>query len=222
MVAHWAPDGAARKALMAGGTDAALVPILTGLGSLSYGEMAGERMKLGLMIHDPEEEHDCFSDNTHNAHYYDALGIRNVYLGSYKRPDGIGRRRAQRLRPRARQVAGGRHAHARGARRDDEADGCDREARRGGEAYDQMIGEGNDAGNALLDQTIQALIAQSKEFERISPSLDSKSIEFEGSDSLDNPVRRQVTDVGVPRTTGTGAPCGIVEHRAPQPPAVGL
>jgi putative iron-regulated protein len=50
-----------------------------------------------------------------------------------------------------------------------------------------MIGEGNEAGNALLDQTIQALIAQSKEFERDIAALDLKSIEFEGSDSLDNP-----------------------------------
>ena len=47
--------------------------ILTGIGCLSYGELAGERMKLGLMLHDPEEEHDCFSDNTHNSHYYDQM-----------------------------------------------------------------------------------------------------------------------------------------------------
>jgi uncharacterized iron-regulated protein len=38
------------------------------MGSLSYGELAGERMKLGLLLHDPEEEHDCFSDNTYNSH----------------------------------------------------------------------------------------------------------------------------------------------------------
>ena len=60
---------------------------MTGLGSLSYGELAGERMKLGLMIHDPEEEHDCFSDTTHASHFFDALGIRNVYLGIYRRID---------------------------------------------------------------------------------------------------------------------------------------
>ena len=58
------------------------------MGSLSYGEQAGERMQLGLMLHDPEEEHDCFSDNTHNSHFYDGLGIRNVYLGRYVRIDG--------------------------------------------------------------------------------------------------------------------------------------
>src|SRR3546814_11607849 len=39
-------------------------------------------------LNDPEEEHDCFSDNTHNSHYYNQLGIRNVYLGSYTRVDG--------------------------------------------------------------------------------------------------------------------------------------
>ena len=58
------------------------------MGSLSYGEQAGERMRLGLMLHDPEEEHDCFSDNTYNSHFYDGLGVRNVYLGRYVRTDG--------------------------------------------------------------------------------------------------------------------------------------
>ena len=55
------------------------------------------------------------------------------------------------------------------------------------EAYDQMIGEGNEAGNALVDQAIQALIAQSKEFERDIAAVELKAIEFEGSDSLDSP-----------------------------------
>jgi putative iron-regulated protein len=57
----------------------------------------------------------------------------------------------------------------------------------GGEAYDQMIGEGNETGNALVDQAIQALIAQSKELERDIAALELKAIEFEGSDSLDQP-----------------------------------
>ncbi len=81
MVEQWGPKGAAREALNEDGGKAGITAIMTGLGSLSYGELAGERMKLGLMIHDPEEEHDCFSDNTYNSHYYDALGIQNVYTG---------------------------------------------------------------------------------------------------------------------------------------------
>src|SRR5690606_9695335 len=88
MVGYWKPDGQARTDLQAKPGNEAISAILTGLGSLSYGELAGERMKLGLMLHDPEEEHDCFSDNTHNAHYYDQVGIQNVYLGTYKRVDG--------------------------------------------------------------------------------------------------------------------------------------
>src|SRR3546814_8603433 len=77
MVAAWGPDGEAREGLLGGDPDAGIAAMLTGMGSLSYGELAGERIKLGLMLHDPEEEHDCFSDNTHNSHYYDQRGIMN-------------------------------------------------------------------------------------------------------------------------------------------------
>jgi len=186
MAAQWGPDGAARKAVMADDGRAALAALFKGLGSLSYGELAGERMKLGLLIHDPEEEQDCFSDNTHNAHYYDALGIKNVYLGSYKRIDGS--------------VVSGPSASDLVRAKSPEADqrtraSIDEALKRmqaivdranGGEAYDQMIGEGNEAGNALVDQAIQALIAQSKELERDIAALDLKTIEFQGSDSLDS------------------------------------
>ena len=87
MVGNWTDRGAARTAVTADAT-AGVAAILTGMGSLSYGELAGERMKLGLLLHDPEEEHDCFSDNTVNSHYFDQIGIRNVYTGHYRRIDG--------------------------------------------------------------------------------------------------------------------------------------
>jgi putative iron-regulated protein len=187
MTAQWGADGAARKAVMADDGRAGLAALFKGLGSLSYGELAGERMKLGLLIHDPEEEQDCFSDNTHNSHFYDALGIRNVYLGSYKRLDGS--------------TVSGPSASDLVKAKSPEADQRTRAAldetmkrmqsivdrANGGEAYDQMIGEGNEAGNALVDQAIQALIAQSKEFERDIAAVELKAIEFEGSDSLDKP-----------------------------------
>src|SRR5690606_37864332 len=88
MVSAWDTDGEIREALASQGPEATLAAMLTGMGSLSYGELAGERMQLGLMLHDPEEEHDCFSDNTHFSHYYDAAGIRNVFEGRYRRIDG--------------------------------------------------------------------------------------------------------------------------------------
>jgi putative iron-regulated protein len=93
MVGNWKDGGAARKALEEGDPKAGIAVILTGMGSLSYGELAGERMKLGLLLHDPEEEHDCFSDNTYNSHLYDAVGIRNAYLGKLQ-----ARRRQHRFR----------------------------------------------------------------------------------------------------------------------------
>ena len=113
MAGQWGADGEARKAVTEN-PDAGVVAMLTGMGSLSYGEQAGERMRLGLMLHDPEEEHDCFSDNTHNSHYYDGMGIRNVYLGRYVRADGSVvegpplDRRAAGLGPQARRAAGKR------------------------------------------------------------------------------------------------------------------
>jgi putative iron-regulated protein len=59
----------------------------------------------------------------------------------------------------------------------------------GGEAYDQMIGEGNDAGNQTVEAAIAALIGQAKEFERAIVALDLQAVQFEGSDSLDNPSK---------------------------------
>jgi len=59
-----------------------------GMGSLSLGELAGERMKVALEANSTEDEHDCFSDNTHNTLFFNAKSIRNIYLGEYKRTDG--------------------------------------------------------------------------------------------------------------------------------------
>ena len=87
MVTQWELEGAARQALYADEAQA-VNSMIAGLGSLSYGELAGERIKLGLILHDPEEEHDCFSDNTHDSHFYNVKGIENVYLGEYTSLNG--------------------------------------------------------------------------------------------------------------------------------------
>ncbi len=62
--------------------------MLVGLGSLSRGELAGERLEVALNSQDQEDEHSCFSDNTHRDVVANAKGIQNVWLGSYKRVDG--------------------------------------------------------------------------------------------------------------------------------------
>jgi putative iron-regulated protein len=66
----------------------ALRKILTGVAVLSSAELAGERMQVALDNQDQEDEHSCFSDNTHRDIVTNALGMRNVVLGEYKRIDG--------------------------------------------------------------------------------------------------------------------------------------
>ena len=191
MAAQWAPGGEARKHLIEGSDDAGLTAIMTGLGSLSYGELAGERMKLGLMIHDPQEEHDCFSDNTHASHFFDALGIRNVYLGTYRRADRsivTGPSISDLVRAKSPEV----DAEVR-AKLDATMNAMNALYLRAAttESYDQMIGEGNDEGNAVVQHAVDALLDQTKSLERAVAALDLQSIKFEGSDSLDNPDKVQ-------------------------------
>lgn len=62
--------------------------IFVGLGSLSRGELAGERMEVALASQDQEDEQSCFSDNTHRDIVNGTLGIENVWLARYQRADG--------------------------------------------------------------------------------------------------------------------------------------
>jgi len=189
MADQWKEDGDARKAVMDAGDEGGVTIIMTGLGSLSYGELAGERIKLGLMIHDPEEEHDCFSDNTHASHFFDALGIRNVYLGRYRRADGSfvsGASVSDLVKAKDPKVDDEMRAKL-----DATMDAMNALYLRAltTESYDQMIGEGNEAGNKVVQDVVDALLGQTKAIERAVATLDLKSIEFEGSDSLDAPEK---------------------------------
>jgi putative iron-regulated protein len=187
MVAAWGDGGPARARVLEDGGRTGLASLLTGMGSLSYGELAGERMKLGLMLHDPEEEHDCFSDNTHNSHYYDVIGIRNVYTGRYAGVDGRtveGPSLQALLAAKAPEVEKELTARLDATVTAFEALKARAETV---EAYDQMIGEGNAEGNAVVQAAVDALVAQVPAIERAVSALGLEAIAFEGSDSLDNP-----------------------------------
>ncbi|MFZ6012991.1 MAG: imelysin family protein [Bacteroidota bacterium] len=58
-----------------------------GIGVLSKAELAGERMLVAAESQDQENEHSCFSDNTHADLKMNFLGIQNVYYGTYTRID---------------------------------------------------------------------------------------------------------------------------------------
>ncbi len=66
----------------------ALHSIFFGMGSLSLGELAGERMNVALLAGAQEDEQSCFSDSTPMDIENNLRGIRNVYLGEYARADG--------------------------------------------------------------------------------------------------------------------------------------
>ncbi len=90
MVAEWAPNNPSnyRATFISLDNKTALENMLTAIGTLSKSELAGERMFTALTNQDQEDEHSCFSDNTHRDIILNAQGIRNVYLGSYTRTDG--------------------------------------------------------------------------------------------------------------------------------------
>jgi putative iron-regulated protein len=186
MAAAWAQDGAARTELMSD-ADAGISAILTGMGSLSYGETAGERMRLGVMLNDPEEEHSCFADNTHNDHYYNGIGIQNVYLGEYIRVDGTLVTGPSLSDLVAETDAAldtemqGKLSHAVMAL------GRIKIAAEAGFAYDQMLERGNAAGEALIMGGVTGLIDQTRSIERVITALGVDGVGIEGSDSLDDP-----------------------------------
>lgn len=85
MVDAWDPAGTNnyRATFLALDNDVAIANMLTAMGVLSKGELAGERIFVAYDNQDQEDEHSCFSDNTHRDIILNATGIRNVYTGTY-------------------------------------------------------------------------------------------------------------------------------------------
>lgn len=90
LVQEWAPgqNGNFRTAFLSQPPNEALRQILVGIGTLSRSELAGERMAVALESRDQEDEHSCFSDNTHVDIIQNAQGIQNVIEGRYVRSNG--------------------------------------------------------------------------------------------------------------------------------------
>ena len=91
MVEAWAPGGGNYRAdFLAMDADEALVNIITGIGELSRGELAGERMTVAYDARSQEDEHSCFADNTTKDIVANAKGIQNVWTGDYGLVQGPG------------------------------------------------------------------------------------------------------------------------------------
>jgi len=89
MANEWDPAGTNNyyDTYVAGGEES-IKKMMAGMGRLSFGELAGERINIALVTQDQEEEHSCFSDNTHRDIALNAQGVQNAFLGKYTRVDG--------------------------------------------------------------------------------------------------------------------------------------
>ena len=183
MVSQWQPGADNYRAeLEADSVKNGLRKMLFGMGSLSLGELAGERMKVALAAHSPEDEHDCFSDNTHFSHFYNGKGIRNVYLGEYQRVNG--------------ELLSGPSLSDLVMARDAAADTQLKQDLVASEAalqrlvdsaangihFDQLIAPGNAEGAAVINGAIDTLVQQTGGIEKAALVLDIQALNPDTAD----------------------------------------
>lgn len=176
MVAQWAPgrDDNYRAQLLSADTSEGIQKMLFGMGSLSLGELAGERMKVALEANSYEDEHDCFSDNTHNSHYYNGLGIRNIYTGTYRRVDGT-LVQGPSLSDLVRQRQPDLDAQLK-AQLDATMDALTEmkaraESSQAPMPFDMMIAPGSEEGSRIVNKAIMALVQQTASIEQAAQVL---------------------------------------------------
>lgn len=77
--AAWKPGQKNYRAEFEQGGDASLGHVLTGIATLAGFELASERIAVPLDSNDQEDEHSCFSDNTHDDFLRNVMGIQQVW-----------------------------------------------------------------------------------------------------------------------------------------------
>ncbi len=176
-------SGNYRQTLLNESAQNGLRKMLFGMGSLSLGELAGERMKVALEANSTEDEHDCFSDNTHNSHYYNEQGIYNVFTGLYKRTDGTllsgpslydlvaqkDATQAKKIQSQFDVTRGQVHKLVESAEDNNVH-------------FDQLIAAGNAQGNALVNDTIMSLVAQTGSIEQAAKLIGIDSLNPDTAD----------------------------------------
>ena len=88
MVNQWKVGGPYRTTFLALSEDVAIKNMYLGITTLVSAELPVERMYVALGNADQEDEHSCFSDNTHRDIALNLQGVLNVYQGSYGTIDG--------------------------------------------------------------------------------------------------------------------------------------
>ena len=169
MTGKWGPQsGSFGDRLVEGDPKAGLRRMLFGLATMGGDELAGERMQVALLANAPEDEQDCFSDDTHNSLLANAQGIEHIYYGR------LGRRNAPAtLADLARQTDPALADALDGAfQRTRRAMQAIAEAGAQGRPFDTLIAPGNREGAALIKAGIAALQAQTRLLEDLGAALD--------------------------------------------------
>ena len=166
LVGAWVPGARNYRERFERGDLESLRRIIVGLGSLSRGELAGERLEVALNTQDQEDEHSCFSDNTHRDVVNNALGIENVWLGRLVRFDG-----STLKGPSLRDLVAGKDA-ALEARTTQRIATSVAAARAIQAPFDrELIGAKDAPGRQRIQATIDSLVAQSKDLVDVAAML---------------------------------------------------
>ena len=167
MHARWLPtSGSYGDRWVQGEPKQGLRRLLFAMASMSGQELAGERLQVALLSQAPEEEQDCFSDDTQHSVYFNARGVANFYFGRYQDEQiGPGLRALLHAQGPAPLVTALDQAFVRSERalaaiRDSE------------QAFDQLIAPQNAAGHALLQAAIDALLEQTAALQEAGVVLD--------------------------------------------------
>lgn len=177
MAGQWQPgdNDNYRETFLSLAPSQALARIFYGMGSLSLGELGGERIKVALEANSTEDEHDCFSDNTHWSHYYNGLGIENIFLGRYQRADN-----SVLSGPSLQGLVAAKNAAASKATVAALADSMAAlkkltdvaEAQQQPQKFDMLVAEGNEEGHQLLADILAALVTQTRSLEQAAAAID--------------------------------------------------
>lgn len=134
--------------------------ILNGIGMLSGFELARERVDVPLSSMSQEDEHSCFSDNTHNDIIFNALGVQNAFEGRY---NGV--------HFNVEEGASVKDLFANGDELSKSINQSLKLAKGLGAPFDQLIIESNKEGRASVKAVVDSLSKQAKEISIASSAI---------------------------------------------------
>lgn len=176
MLAQWHPqNGSYVKVFTQLPENEQVNRILLGIGGLSFGELAAERIRVALIANSQEDEQSCFSDTTDMAILSNTIAIKNIYLGEYETIQGT-----LIEGPSLSDLVGNLNSELNQALIDqlESSVGTANEISqfaRNGEPFDQQILRGNKQGKMRLEKLIDQLRIQTVTIEKVAELIVASS-----------------------------------------------